>query len=92
MNFIIPFFLGLSRDVKQVPQLLFGTGAIVAIGCWLQMYLLFAPTLYPHEITLGLVDYALGIGLFALYVLLAVKFLSKVPLIPFGDLEISKEH
>ncbi len=86
MNFFIPFFLGLSRDVKQVPQLLFATGAIVAIGCWFQMYLLFAPTLYPHTIAIGFVDYALGIGLLAVYFLLAVKFLSKVPLIPFGDL------
>lgn len=86
VNFLIPFFLGLSRDVKQVPQLLFATGAIVAVGIWLLFYLLFAPTLYPDYIAIGLTDVAVGVAFFSLYVLAAIKFLSKAPLMPFGDL------
>lgn len=86
MNFIVPFLLGLSRDLKQVPQLLFATGAIVSLGIWLQMYLLFAPTLYPDYIAIGLTDVAVGLALLSLYVIGCSKFFAKAPLMPFGDL------
>jgi hypothetical protein len=85
LSFIIPFMLGLSRDVKQIPQLLAATGALVAIGLWLQSYLLFAPTLFPHHLPFGLVDFLMGLGFLALYALSSLCYLSRVPLMPFGD-------
>ena len=84
--FIIPFLLGLSRDVKQVPQLLFATGLIVAIGLWTQHYLLFAPTLFPQYIPLDGIDLLVSLGFMGLYLLCAGAFLERVPLMPFGDL------
>lgn len=84
--FIIPFLLGLSRDVKQVPQLLFATGVIVAIGLWLQHYLLFAPTLFPNYIPISAIDICITLGFMGLYLLSAGAFLERVPLMPFGDL------
>jgi hypothetical protein len=86
LSFIIPFLLGLSRDVKQIPQLLFATGVIVSIGLWLQSYLLFAPTLFPDTLPFGLVDVAIGMGFLATYVGSAFYYLERVPLMPFGDL------
>ncbi|MCB0322322.1 MAG: hypothetical protein KDD69_02080 [Bdellovibrionales bacterium] len=84
--FIVPFLLGLSRDVKQVPILLFGTALIVAIGLWVQMYLLFAPTLYPDTIPLSFTDLFVTLGFLGAYLLSASYYLERVPLIPFGDL------
>jgi len=84
--FIIPFLLGLSRDVKQMPMLLLATGTIVAIGGLLQQYLLFAPTLYPDTLPFALSDLAVTLGFMGAFLLSAASFLSKVPLIPFGDL------
>jgi len=85
MSFITPFLLGLSRDIKQIPQLLFATGVIVAVGIWFQTYLLFAPTLYPKILPFGFVDFAVGIGFLGLYAKCAFSYLAKVPLMPFGD-------
>src|SRR5262249_36924478 len=69
MCFIIPFLLGLSRDVKQTPPLLFCTGMIVACGLWLEHYLLFTPSLYPHEIPFNVTDIAVTLGFFGAFLL-----------------------
>lgn len=84
--FIIPFMLGLNRDLKQVPRLLFATGAIVAVGMWLQHYLLFVPTLSPTEIPLNFTDLSVTLGFFGIYMLSVAHFLERAPLMPFGDL------
>jgi len=83
--FFIPFLLGLSRDVKQMPILLFATGAIVMAGIWLQFYLLVFPQFYPDAVSLNLMDILLFFGMGALYALSQAKFLERVPLMPFGD-------
>jgi hypothetical protein len=92
MCFVIPFILGISRDVKQIPSLLALTGIIAAVGLWLQYYLLFAPTLYPNVISINIIDVGIGLGFLGFYSLLALKYLASVPLIPFGDLLMSEEE
>ncbi len=87
--FIIPFLLGLSRDVKQVPALLFCTGMIVLCGVWLEHYLLFTPTLFPHEIPFSVTDIAVTLGFFGAFLLSCASFLEKAPLMPFGDLYVA---
>jgi len=86
MSFIIPFFLGLSRDVKQIPALLSMTAIIAAVGIWLQTYLLVVPTLFPHHIPLSWIDLAISLGFMSAFLLSCISFLSRAPLIPFGDL------
>jgi hypothetical protein len=88
MCFIIPFFLGLSRDLKQVPMLLSLTGLIVAVGLWLQYYLLFTPALYPQSIEINFKDIGVGLGFLGLFASGVIYYLERVPLIPFGDLLI----
>ena len=88
--FFIPFLLGLSRDVKQIPQLLFCTGMIAACGMWVQHYLLFVPTLFPDHIPYGFTDVSITLAFFGAYLLSVTKFLEKVPLMPFGDLYVYK--
>lgn len=83
--FIVPFLLGLSRDVKQMPTLLMATGTIVAFGGWLMMYLLFAPTLFPNMLPFSWTDLLLSLGFMAAFLSSCAWFLTKVPLIPFGD-------
>lgn len=83
--FVVPFLLGLSRDVKQIPLLLFATGAIVAFGIWLQDYLLFAASVFPHSIPLSLAEVFISFGFMAAFLLSGISFLEKYPLIPFGD-------
>jgi len=86
MCFIVPFFLGISRDLKQVPVFLASTAIIILIGLWLQYYLLFAPSLYRNEISVSLKDVAIGLGFLASFILGVLYYLARVPLIPFADL------
>lgn len=85
-SFIIPFLIGLNRDIKQTPMLLFATALIPAIGLWVQMYLLFAPTLYPDFVPIDITDILVALGFLGAYVLCAASYLERVPLMPFGDL------
>lgn len=86
MCFIIPFLIGLSRDLKQIPSGLALTGVIVSIGIWAQFYLLFMPTLSPDSIPLCYTDVMVTAGFLGVFVLCAASFLEKMPLIPVGDL------
>lgn len=88
--FFIPFLLGLSRDVKQIPQLLFATGAIVACGMWLQHYLLFVPSLFPTHVPFGFTEISVSLGFLGGYVLSVLSFLERAPLMPFGDLYVQE--
>lgn len=84
--FIVPFLIGLNKDLKMVPLLLAATGLIVAVGLWMMLYLLFVPTLYQHNIPFGLRDLAIFGGFLGAFTLSAGAFLARVPLVPFGDL------
>ncbi len=91
MCFIVPFLLGLSRDIKQIPGLLASTALIPAVGLWIQYYLLFAPSLYPDSVPLTLTDFGVAIGFLGLFASMSTSFLERYPLIPFGDLVMSEE-
>lgn len=86
--FIVPFLLGISRDVKQVPALLSFTALIVVCGLWVLMYLLFAPSpfLFPKEVPLSARELVISLGFFGVFALSCASFLEKYPLMPFGDL------
>lgn len=84
--FFFPFLFGLSKDAKQVPPLLFFAASIVSIGIWLMFYIMIVPGMFPKEIPLSLLDLGIALGFFGVFVLLALRYLEKVPLIPFGDL------
>ncbi len=86
MCFIVPFLLGLSRDVKQVPFLLMLTALLPIGGVWLQQYLLFVPSLSPDVIPLNYMDIIITLGFAGAFLLSSAKYLSQVPLMPFGDL------
>ena len=83
--FMIPFMLGISRDLKQVPILLFATGLIVAVAMYLQHYVIFVPTLFPNRIPFSCEEVMIALGFVGLYLLTFDHHMKKVPLIPFGD-------
>lgn len=90
--FFIPFLLGLSRDVKQIPQLLFCTGAIVACGMWLQHYLLFVPSLFPTRVPFSFTEVSVSLAFLGGYLLSVLSFLEWAPLMPFGDLYVEETY
>jgi hypothetical protein len=84
--FLCPFFLGLSRDVKQVPHLLALTGLIVACGQWLLHYIIIMPYYFQHEIPFNFIDIGVTLGFVGAFVFGVIRYLSKVPAIYFGDM------
>jgi hypothetical protein len=86
--FIVPFFLGISRDLKQVPVLLAGTAVVALTGLWIQYFLLFAPSLFPNIVSIYFRDFAIAIGFLGLFIRGVVYYLERYPLVPFGDLLI----
>ena len=82
MCFIVPFFAGLSRELKRTPLLLGLVGVIVCFGIWLEYYLLFVPTLYPKVIPLTAADAGIAFGFAGCYALLACWYLRRMPLMP----------
>ena len=84
--FFFPFMFGISKDAKQVPPLLAAAAAVVATGIWLMLYIMIVPTSFPEQIPLSFLDAGITVGFLGGFVLMAVKYLERVPLIPFGDL------
>ncbi|HQH26087.1 MAG TPA: hypothetical protein PLP17_01710 [Oligoflexia bacterium] len=83
-GFIVPFFAGLSREVKRVPVLMLILGTIVLTALNLMHYLLFAPSIYPDRLPFNAADLGIALGFFAAYVLSAEWFLRRVPLAPLA--------
>lgn len=84
-TFFFPFLFGLSKDIKQVPELLFAGATVVALGVWLMFYIMIVPGMFEHTIPLSLFDLGVTLGFLGVFVLLAIRYLERVPLIPFGD-------
>jgi hypothetical protein len=84
--FFFPFMFGLSKDIKQVPELLFAGASVVAVGIWLMFYIMIVPGQFPTVIPLSFLDLGVTLGFLGVFVLLAIRYLERVPLIPFGDM------
>jgi hypothetical protein len=90
--FLYPFMFGLSKDAKQIPHLLFVTASVVAISIWLLQYLIVVPSHFPNEIPINIFDFGISMGFAGTFLLLAISYLERVPLIPFGDLYFQPER
>ena len=84
-TFFFPFLFGLSKDIKQVPELLFAGASVVALGVWLMFYIMIVPGMFEHTIPLSFLDLGMSLGFLGVFVLLSIRYLERVPLIPFGD-------
>jgi len=74
--FVLPFLALLTRRVKQSPTLLLLIASMIAVGMWLERYLLVAPSLDPAQgVVLGWMDLMITGGFFALVILAYTVFL-----------------
>jgi hypothetical protein len=78
--FVFPFLALLTRRVKRSPTLLLLIASMIAVGMWLERYLLVAPSLDPAQgVVLGWMDLMITGGFFALVVLTYTAFLHFLP-------------
>lgn len=82
MLFVIPFVLLLSRQVKQQPLMVLALAGLIAVGMWLERYLLVMPSLNPQRgLHLGFSGTMITGGFLAAMALTYLTFLHCVPIL-----------
>lgn len=85
MCFLIPFATLLSRGLKKMPV---GFGIIlcvIAVGVFLERFLIAAPSVWMEESMPLLPAVGIGLGWLGGFILVVTKYLSSVPAVPLTD-------
>ena len=80
INFLVPFFVLMSRDSKRKISSLIAVSAIVLFGHWLDYFVMITPGATGNEVTLGLFEIGLMIGYLGLFAFVFFNALSKAPM------------
>jgi hypothetical protein len=81
LNFVLPFLLFMTRDAKRQISTLKLVTPIIIVGHWLDFYNMVTPGVMKNDGGLGLLEIGLGLIFMAVYLLVVVSGLTKVPLI-----------
>src|SRR5690242_17026917 len=84
-HFFIPFFLLLSRDVKERRLLLLTVVAIVLVLRFVDIYWFVAPAFSPFHFTVSWLDFVVPIGIGGVWLAFFTSQLAKRPLLPLND-------
>jgi hypothetical protein len=85
LSVVIPFLIFLSRQAKRVPGIMFAVSLSIALGLWLERYVLIAPSLWHSaSIPLGWIEIGLTAGFFGAFGLSILFFLGRFPVVPFA--------
>lgn len=86
LSVFIPFIIFLSQRVKRLPWVLLSVGILIAIGLWLERYVLIVPSLWTRETApLGWIEAGITLGYLAGWGLSEIFFLRHFPIIPFAQ-------
>jgi hypothetical protein len=81
LNFVLPFLLFMTRDAKRQISTLKLVCPIVIIGHWLDFFNMVTPGVMQLDGGLGLLEIGLGLAFMAIFLLVVLTSLSKVPLV-----------
>jgi len=84
-HFIIPFFALISRGAKRIQPVLAFMCVWVIVMHWFDFHWLAMPVLHAEHATFHWLDFTSWLGLFSLYMALAVYRLSRHSLVPQND-------
>lgn len=83
-NFLLPFLLLLSRDLKRNARLLAGVALFVLVMRWVDFYWLAAPT-FHHDLAPHWLDVTTMAGIGGIWLAVFSNQLQKRPLLPIND-------
>lgn len=84
LSVFIPFLIFLSQQAKRVPEIMFAVSLSIALGLWLERYVLIVPSLWHSEsIPLGWVEIGVTAGFLGAFGLSYLYFLGRFPVVPF---------
>ena len=82
LNFVIPFFVLMTRNSKRMNLILGLTSAIIFVGHWVDYYLVIMPGLAGKPVAIGLFELGLTLGYVGLFLMVVFYYLSKADLVP----------
>ena len=81
LNFVLPFLLFMTRDAKRHISTLKLVCPIVLVGHWFDFYNMITPGVMQENVGLGFLEIGTGLIFFAVFFLVVLTSLSKMPLI-----------
>ncbi len=85
LNWFIPFIVLLPKQTKRNDKILLQMAIVLLIGHWLDLYIMVMPVFLGAQPTLSLWEIGPMMGFVALFFLVVLHKLSKVPVIPRND-------
>ncbi len=85
LNFIIPFLLLISSDLKKVSSLIFWTGALIVIGHYIDIFMLISPATVGDSWSFGITEIATLLFFSGLFIYVVFNSLTKAPLHAKGN-------
>lgn len=86
LSVLIPFLIFLSRRAKQVPGVLIGIGTSIAVGLWIERYVLVVPSVWTRGgVPFNWIDVGITAGFLGALGLSYIWFLRNFPVIPFAQ-------
>jgi hypothetical protein len=81
LNFVLPFLLFMTRDAKRQISMLKFVCPIVVVGHWFDFYNMVTPGVMQENGGVGFLEIGMGLIFFAVFFLVVLTSLSKMPLI-----------
>ncbi len=84
--FLAPFAMLTSRGLKKVPAAYLMVTGILAVGIWLERFLVNMPSVWREDtLPLGIVEVGMTLGFLGLFTFVVMSFLTSVPPLTFTD-------
>jgi hypothetical protein len=85
VNFVLPFLMLMTRDAKRQISMLKVVCPIIIVGHWFDFYNMVTPGVMKHDGAIGILEIGTAIIFAAVYLLVVLNSLSKIPLFGKND-------
>lgn len=85
LNFILPVLMLINSDFKRIPQIIMGTGTLILIGHYIDVFVMIMPATVGDQWGFGFGEIGSILFFLGLFIFAAFKTISKAPLIAKGN-------
>lgn len=84
--FVAPFAMLTSRGLKKMPSAYLVVAGILAVGIWLERFLVNMPGIWKEDtLPLGVLELGMTMGFLGMFTYIVISFLTSAPSLPFTD-------
>jgi len=85
LNFVIPFLLLISSDLKKVSSIIMAAGFLIIIGHYIDIFMLISPATVGDSWSFGITEIAALLFFSGLFIFVVFNSLTKAPLHAKGN-------